>query len=72
MLIGMLMVLFFLMMMIFFVKLIEIFNRSHTLAEEEKYRTHQKNLSNQQEHKNSLPAAIFAMAIAAYEEDRKQ
>ena len=70
MVVGMLMVLLFLLLMIVFIKLIEILNRTHTAIEAQ--RRQQVPMKNQMAQETSVPPAVFAAAIASYEAERRQ
>ena len=64
------MVLLFLLLMIVFIKLIEILNRTHTAIEAQ--RRQQVPMKNQMAQETSVPPAVFAAAIASYEAERRQ
>ncbi len=66
MVVGMLTVFLFLLLMIAFIKLIEILNRSHTQQEAERQRRPSKKPTPQE------PQVVLAAAIAAYEAERQQ
>ena len=70
MVVGMLMVLLFLLLMIVFIKLIEILNRTHTVIEAQ--RRLQVPMKNDLARENTVPPAVFAAAIASYEDERRQ
>ena len=69
MIVGMLTVFLFLLLMIAFIKLIEILNRSHTQQEAERQRRPTKKPTPQEPH---VPTVVLAAAIAAYEAERQQ
>ena len=64
MVVGMLTVFLFLLLMIAFIKLIEILNRSHTQQEVERQRRPSKKPTPQE---LQAPTVVLAAAIAAYE-----
>ena len=66
----MLMVLLFLLLMIVFIKLIEILNRTHTAIEAQ--RRQQVPMKNDVSQKTTIPPEVFAAAIASYEAERRQ
>ena len=66
MVVGMLTVFLFLLLMIAFIKLIEILNRSHTQQEAERQRRPSKKPTPQ------VPTVVLAAAIAEYEAERQQ
>ena len=66
----MLMVLLFLLLMIVFIKLIEILNRTHTTIEAQQWQ--QVPMKNELAQETTVPLAVFASAIASYEAERRQ
>ena len=70
MVVGMLMVLLFLLLMMVFIKLIEILNRKHTTIEA--HRRRKVPLKKEVAQEATVPAAVFAAAIASYEAERRQ
>ena len=69
MVVGMLTVFLFLLLMIAFIKLIEILNRSHTQQEAERQRRLLKKPAPQEP---QVPTVVMAAAITAYEAERQQ
>ena len=69
MVVGMLTVFLFLLLMIAFIKLIEILNRSHTQQEVERQRRPSKKPTPQE---SQAPTVVLAAAITAYEAERQQ
>ena len=69
MVVGMLTVFLFLLLMIAFIKLIEILNQSHTQQEAERQRRLSKKPTPQEP---KVPTVVLAAAIAAYEAERQQ
>ena len=69
MVVGMLTVFLFLLLMIAFIKLIEILNRSHTQQEAERQRRPSKKPTLQEP---QVPTVVLAAAIAEYEAERQQ
>jgi len=64
------MVLVFLLLMIVFIKLIEMLNRTHTMIEAQQ--REQVPMKNEVAQETKVPPAVFAAAIASYEAERRQ
>ena len=71
-LVGMLMVLFFLLLMVFLIKVIEILNRSHANIEEQQIKKQRQVPLKLDTTGATFPAAVLAAAVYAFEEDRRQ
>ena len=70
MIMGMLMVLLYLLLMIIFIKLIEILLRSHNHSEESKLQ--QSYPSNREPDHPDVPVDVLTAAAVAYEADRRK
>ena len=70
--IGMLMVLLFLLLMMLFIMLIEFLNRSHTKMEAQRIQQEMKAQKQNAFQEPTIPAAILAAAVSAYEAERQK
>tara|TARA_X000001036_G_scaffold176354_1_gene166934 strand:+ start:242 stop:559 length:318 start_codon:yes stop_codon:yes gene_type:complete len=72
MVVGMLMVLLFLLLMMLFIMLIEFLNRSHTKMEAQRTQQERKAQKQNAFQEPTIPAAVLAAAVSAYEAERQK
>ena len=68
----MLMVLLFLLLMMLFIMLIEFLNRSHTKMEAQRTQQESKGQKQNAFQEPTIPAAVLAAAVSAYEAERQK
>ena len=72
MVVGMLTVLLFLLLMMLFIMLIEFLNRSHTKMEAQRIQLERKAQKQNAFQEPTIPAAVLAAAVSAYEAERQK